>query len=128
MALRHPIQYARILLDLTKDMDEKVTQAAIAQYVEFLYRDGAIKKVKYIVREFEKLAKEAEGIVRIEIKTAKKVSDSIITTIEKVFGDKVESIVSTDESLIGGVVVKKGNTIIDGSVKTQLNKLQTTLR
>lgn len=128
MAAKHPIQYARILLELTKDMEEKIMPAAIAQYVEFLYRDGALKKASYIMREFEKLAKEAEGVVSLNITTANKVSDAVITMIEKAFGAKVESTITVDSSLVGGVVIKKGNTILDGSIKTQLQKLHTTLR
>lgn len=125
---KHPIQYARILLELTKDMDQKVVPSAIAQYVEFLYREGALKKAGYIMKEFERLAKEAEGIVTIEIKTARKVSDSVVEMIEKAFGNTVQSTVAVDESLVGGVVVKKGNTILDGSIKTHLQKLHSTLR
>ncbi|MBL7979659.1 MAG: ATP synthase F1 subunit delta [Bacteroidetes Order II. Incertae sedis bacterium] len=44
--------------------------------------------------------------------------------LEKLTGMHIQLHVSTDESLIGGAVVRIGDIVYDGSVKTQLNALR----
>ena len=43
--------------------------------------------------------------------------------LKRKLGREVSITTSTDESLIGGVVIKAGDTIIDGSMKSQLESL-----
>ena len=127
MAKRHPIEYAKVLLGLTKDKSGKELDEAIAAFVNYLDFEKAVNKAPYIIEAFERLAKEEEGIVSLEITTAREVSAGMIKKVEDAFGKQVESTVSVDEGLVGGVVVKKGNTILDGSIKTQVQKLQSAL-
>ncbi|MGA1696643.1 MAG: F0F1 ATP synthase subunit delta, partial [Arenicellales bacterium] len=47
----------------------------------------------------------------------------IAQALEKKLGRKVTLEVSADPSLIGGAVIRAGDLVIDGSVKTRLEKL-----
>lgn len=127
MAAKHPIEYARILLDLVTDLEKKELEQAVSQFVEFLYREGALRKAPYIIEEFSKLAREADGIVDIKIRTATKISKEMIQAISAAFGGHVNADTEEDAALIGGVVIERGNTILDASVRTQLERLHTTL-
>ncbi len=127
MAQRHPIEYAKILHRLMQDIDKKDHEEAIAVYVAFLAKQQALSKIQYIIESYERMARDAEGIVSLDITAARDVSGAVVKRIEQTFGDTVESTVTYDNALIGGVVVKTGNTIVDGSIRTQLDELKKAL-
>lgn len=127
MATRHPIEYAKILYKLTEGLSGDDLTKAINQFSLYLQKECAMKKAPYIIAEFEKIAKEKEGISEIEITVAKEPTKKMVSTIEDAFGDKVESTLIVDESIVGGVIVKKKNIILDGSIKSQIQLLQSEL-
>jgi F-type H+-transporting ATPase subunit delta len=53
--------------------------------------------------------------------------EKILKKIKNSFGEKVEATIRLDENVLGGVKIKMENKILDGSLKTQLNKLKQTL-
>ncbi len=70
--------------------------------------------------------------VRVNVKSAYKLSDKLSEQIkarmEEVTAKKVEMEIERDTSLLGGIVVKVGDTLYDGSIKTQLNSIRELLR
>lgn len=85
-----------------------------------------------IVASYAKLADELSGVVRPVVTSGMQLDDQQIADIkaalEKSTGKKVELTVKVDSSLIGGVVTKIGDRVFDGSVKTQLNRIQDILQ
>jgi F-type H+-transporting ATPase subunit delta len=80
--------------------------------IEACYRnfmDDALKKVRVRVETAYPLSSEQTG--RIEAGLA------------AMTGKKVEMAVTLDPSLLGGIVVRIGDTCYDGSIKTQLNNI-----
>ncbi len=124
MAKLLPIQYAKVLYELTKDAKPEQMDRIFDVFVSRLSKDQMTSKIKYIITAYQKHAKQQAGIVELEITTAREVSDSLIKKITKEFGSNIEVITATNKNLIGGVVIKHGNTILDGSLKTQLTKLK----
>ena len=53
--------------------------------------------------------------------------DALKNELNKAFGKNVIVEADTDASLLGGMIVKVGSQMIDGSLKTKLNSLKTTL-
>lgn len=119
-----PQQAGKILYKLTEGLKEKKLEEATDQFMAFVRKQQLTKKLPYIIEAFEEEVKKAEGIIELEVTSAKKLSKQVMESIKNQFGSKVEATEAIDESLIGGVVVKKGNTILDGSVRTQLKKLK----
>ena len=68
---------------------------------------------------------EAEVISAFEL-TAEQISE-LVNTLKKKLGCDVTLTTTIDESLIGGVVIKAGDTIIDASMKSQLDSLALSL-
>jgi len=54
--------------------------------------------------------------------------EKIQQTLEKITGNKVILEASVDPSIIGGVVAKVGDLVLDGSIKTQLNGLKESIK
>jgi F-type H+-transporting ATPase subunit delta len=76
---------------------------------------------------FEELKAQAEGVLDAQIIAAAKPSAAevkdLVKRLEAKFGKKIEAKVSVDSELIGGIKIIVGDTVIDASVKGQLQNL-----
>ena len=95
--------------------------------VRLMAENGRLKAVQEVADQFEIYRAEAEGKVDAEVISAFALSgeqeQAITEMLKRKLGREVSITTSTDESLIGGVVIKAGDTIIDGSMKSQLESL-----
>lgn len=84
-----------------------------------------------IVSEYEILANEAQNIVKAEIIVAGELSaeqrTALINKLSNVTGKKVVVEFKIETGILGGVIVKIGDKLIDGSVVRQLEALKTQL-
>jgi len=98
-----------------------------ANFFRLLLEKGRIGNIAEIEENYRKLMDQAIGIARVQVKTAftltPELSGSLKRGIESVTGKKVEMEVEEDGSLLGGVVVRVGDQVYDGSVKAQLNNM-----
>ena len=80
-----------------------------------------------IAAAFEDLKAQDEGVLDAQIIAAAKPSvaeiKDLVKRLEVKFGKKVEANVSVDAELIGGIKIIVGDTVIDASVKGQLQNL-----
>jgi len=120
-------QYAQILWDSTLGAKGKDLEEILKNFVLLLVKEQKFKQTDKIIVEFEKYAKKQSGIVEIEVTTASEIGNKTLSEIKKVFGDKVEAENKIDKSILGGVIVKTEDKILDGSLKTQLKKMKTQL-
>ena len=99
--------------------------------LKLMAENGRLRELPEVQQQFETFRAEAEGKVEAEVFTAFELSAEQERTITEMLKSKlgrdVSITISTDESLIGGVVIKAGDTIIDGSMKSQLETLALTL-
>lgn len=114
----------KILYELTKDAAAEELDKIIKQFILFLSQKRMVTKIKYIMDEFVNYTKEKNGIVKLKIMSAKELSKSEVNKICRYFGDKVETEIKIDATLLGGVVIKDKNRILDASLKTQLQKFK----
>lgn len=117
-------QYGKILFESTKGLKGAELDGVIKNFLKFLQSKQMLSKAEPIMNEYEKYAKEAEGIQMIEIVSARELSVSAVKEISKHFGEKVEATVKIDPTVLGGIIVKTENEIFDGSVRGQLEKLK----
>ncbi len=87
--------------------------------------------VREILTHYDALADKASGVVRAEVITAipvdKALEKQIRESLRKQLGTDVETTVRTDPSIIGGLVIRIGDRVIDDSVRTHLQQLQAAL-
>jgi len=84
-----------------------------------------------IAREFATLLDEKNGIVNAEVTSVTNLSESqqkaVTESLEGYTGKKIRASMKLNGDLIGGLSVKIGDTILDGSVRYQLQLLRETL-
>lgn len=85
-----------------------------------------------IVAEYIALANAGRNIVAAQVTSAVELNDKEKGELKQILGtlagQKVETSFTVDPSLIGGVVVRMGDKIIDGSVKTRLATMRESLK
>lgn len=89
-----------------------------------LARNGDAVKKNQIIEEAEKEYFRKEGISKVVAETAGEAPSSIKKDIEEALHKKVDLVSSVNPGIIGGIkILIDDETLIDASVKTQLNKL-----
>ena len=80
-----------------------------------------------IARLFQALKDDAEGTVDVTVTSATSMQDSerdqIAAALARRFGRKVRVHTEVDPKLIGGAVVRAGDLVIDGSIKSRLERM-----
>ena len=70
----------------------------------------------------------SHGAVVSAIELETDLQNKIQDTLEKITGKKVELTASVDPSIIGGVIAKVGDLVLDGSIRTQLASLKGSIK
>lgn len=86
-----------------------------------------------MIRDFNKLNDFAKGLARAEVTVAEPLKDSHVEALKTALaeltgGQSVEMTVKVDPSIIGGLIVKLGSRMVDGSLKTKLNSIRTRMK
>jgi F-type H+-transporting ATPase subunit delta len=80
---------------------------------------------------YRKLMDDALRKIRVDVRTAfplsAELSEKLQKRMEEFTGKKVEIAILEDASLLGGIVVGVGDTLYDGSIKTQLHNIRNLL-
>ena len=115
----------QIVEDLLGGQANPLTTALLSMVVGA----GRARDLTSIIDELVKLS-AAEGNKELaEVRSAIELTDDqkqrLTAALEVATGKKVELKVIIDPSVLGGLVAQVGDTVIDGSVKTRLQQLQT---
>jgi F-type H+-transporting ATPase subunit delta len=85
-----------------------------------------------IIKSFRKMLADKRGEVAAEVTAAHALTDAqkaaVSEAIRRVVGGKVSIDMKVDPSLLGGLIVRVGSRMIDGSVKTKLQRLQLAMK
>jgi len=117
-----------LMLDICKEQVD--TEAE--NFLKLLVQNNRLKLLPAIAEIFESFKAEDEGYVEVEVLTAyafsKEAKQDFASKLEKTLNKKVHMNVSVDKSLIGGVLVRAGDRVIDGSIRGQLQQMQKALQ
>ena len=84
-----------------------------------------------IVAAFQEVIRQRQGIAEAEISSAMELSTAqkkeFQKTLEQLTGKRVEPKYSLDPALLGGAIVRIGDTIYDGSLRSRLDGLRARL-
>ncbi len=100
------------------------------RFVNFLRSVGQHKRFELlpeIAAQFEFLRREAQQRIHVRVTSAYPLEsdeqEALTRRLKSRFGREVDLEIDVDESLIGGVVIRTGDEVIDGSVRGRLEQL-----
>lgn len=112
---------------LKKIFENRVTNVTFSIF-SVLTRKNREQLLYPIAQEFHKLYDEQKGIQKVQVSTPVALTDAQKTEFSKIVSESMNKTVELtekiDESLIGGYVLKVGDTQIDTSVKHKLSELK----
>jgi F-type H+-transporting ATPase subunit delta len=121
-----PAEQKRSILDVIARRDEvsKQVRNLVAVLIDH-------RRVPFLPRIVEQLERELDarlGFAEAQVTSARELGDAEKRALEiqvaKLTGKKVRATYQQDASLLGGVVVRVGSTIYDGSVLGQLERIK----
>jgi F-type H+-transporting ATPase subunit delta len=97
-------------------------------FLELLVEKGRMPEIFRIRREFDELWKKANRRLDVTVTSAieldPKVVGKIGEEVERQTGEKVELSSEVDDGILGGIVLRVGNMVLDASIRTRLEKLR----
>jgi len=117
------------------DREQLVSQLAdnaspyIKNLIKMVYDYGRMESMVDIIDQFQSLYDELNHIVYAKVTTAVALSDDQKDKIATAYAQRVgaQKVIlngQVDPTIIGGVVVESAGMILDGSLKTKINKLR----
>lgn len=103
-----------------------------ANFLGTLAENRRLAQLGSAIRDFSTIAAQYRGEANAEIASAHPLSDDQVTALKaklkSLAGRDVNIDMSVDPSLLGGLVVRMGSRMIDGSLRTKLNALASAMK
>ena len=133
--LRLFLQSRRISLENKSKILQAVLKDVLSEFgfelIFQLLNDGRVQLLEEIIKRVQFLIDSKSGAMKITVSTTAPLNDNelddLVSRIEKKLEKKIEMETIVDPDILGGVKFRIGNTIIDGSIATRLQKLGATL-
>jgi F-type H+-transporting ATPase subunit delta len=100
----------------------------VMNFLLMVIRKRRESQIPAMYRAFLELANEARGIVEVEVRSATPLPDETVRNLEaklmKRLGKRIKFQTQVAPELLGGLVVRVGDELMDGSVKTRLQRMR----
>lgn len=114
---------------LTEAVDEKNSE--FVNFVEILTKNSRLPVLNEICDQYATLMNSINGTLKIKIITAFKLADeqieSLLKKLEAKHKTKFQPEIIIDEALLGGVRIVIGDQVLDGSIRSKVDRLKTSL-
>jgi F-type H+-transporting ATPase subunit delta len=118
-----PQQVTELMLDVGGD----ALDAEGRNFVKVLVENDRLAVLPEIAALYEERKREAEGLVKVQVTSAFPLEPGqtaqLASALRAKLGREVEITTLEDASLIGGVRIRAGDMVIDGSVQGRLQQL-----
>ncbi len=113
-------------------LNQMRTDPIVVNFVNVLIDRKRIDQLSGIEKAYRERLDEIKGVTRGEVISAEPLSEEelgrVTDALSTISGKQVLVATKTDESLIGGLVARVGDMILDGTIRTQLNQLKESLK
>ena len=130
-AIGDPNVAASQLVDLFRSACGTAVAAELSNFIQLLSNNDRLGMLPEIAGLYESYKRAEEGTKEAEIVSAFPLNDTqvkaLVPQLEAVFKTKLETSVSVDPELIGGIKVIVGDQMLDASVRGKLDAMATAL-
>ncbi|MBW1616817.1 MAG: ATP synthase F1 subunit delta [Deltaproteobacteria bacterium] len=132
-AINNPLYETASRKKILQIIIEKLQLSSVMKsFLILLFDKGRMKFVSVIDETYRKLCDELKGVAHATLFSASELSSETIEKIRAVLskktGKNIRLEVKQDQSLIGGIITKIGDFVLDGSIKTQLLNMKESLK
>ncbi|MBL8031168.1 MAG: ATP synthase F1 subunit delta, partial [Candidatus Doudnabacteria bacterium] len=122
-------EYARALLLAVQESRPEDYELIIENLVALLSKNGDLEKLSEITAEFEHLLKNEQMPTQVQSTFAREVTRNkvILDELNALAGARLEVRSQVDDELVGGMVLRVDDTLVDASVKSQLERMKNEL-
>lgn len=100
----------------------------LLNFLKVLSTHGRLDCVRSINKAAQGLYNEQRGCIEVTVRTAETLDpaalESIRNQLRGSFGKEVDVMAHVDSDLIGGIQIRIGDTVFDGSLRSQLNRIR----
>lgn len=104
------------------------SEPELMNFLELLVEKGRMPEIFRIRRELDELWKRENRRLDVTVTSAVELDPAVVGKIgdevEKQTGEKVDLSSEVDDSILGGIVLRVGNMVLDASIQTRLEKLR----
>lgn len=130
--VRNPVLPRPALKGMVEVLMEKMgVSTLVRNTVKLLADKGRLSSLEDVLHALEQSAEAETGRVRVEVTSARPLSDAYYTQLseklQRVTDRQVVLVKKQDPSLIGGVVTRVGDLVFDGSLSNRLSELKESL-
>lgn len=126
--LMQPFVKPEAKMQMLAKLFKNKTDQKLLHFLNFLLKKKRIGLVPSIAEEYSRVVNEKLGQLEVDVTTCIPIDDhtkeAIRKTFEKTYRKKVFMHYKIDPKILGGMVCKIGNKVMDGSLKAQLAKLK----
>ena len=127
--LKDPTLSQNILTDINNRISNNFKlENLFKNFLCFLVKKRRFFYIEQILKSFEEICSEKRGEIEAEIKSAKQLSEieinKITDELSNNFKSKIKLKYKYDKSLIGGLIIQVGSTMIDTSIKNKLQQIE----
>lgn len=125
-------QYAEALYEATKGKSQNEIDSSVTNFVKILEKNNQLKNVGNIINKFSEIWNKKEGVVEAEVITKEMIKKETSDKVEKFIKDKYKTekvliVNKIDKNIMGGIVIKVGDEMMDTSISGQLARLKNKL-
>jgi F-type H+-transporting ATPase subunit delta len=122
-------QYALSLSEAVDNKSAREVEAIIKKFIELLAGRNQLGEAEKIIAEFVKIWNDQRGVVEAEVASADGLAKEIVKLLKNYIAElsgAKEVLISEkiDKNILGGVVIKYGDKVLDGSLKMALADLR----
>jgi F-type H+-transporting ATPase subunit delta len=100
--------------------------------IKVMAENGRLVALPAVAKLFAEFKADYDKEIDVDVVSATELAAEqqakLVTALEKRFARKVKLNCSVDANTVGGLVIKAGDTVIDGSIRGKLNRLATALQ
>ncbi len=100
--------------------------------IKLMAENERLAAIPAVAELFAELKADYDKEIEVDVVSATVLADDtqakLVAALEKRFARKVKLNCSIDEAIVSGLVIKAGDTVIDGSVRGKLDRLATSLQ
>ncbi|WP_085522630.1 F0F1 ATP synthase subunit delta [Tuberibacillus sp. Marseille-P3662] len=134
--LQKVLSHSQVESNNKKDIIEKVFSQDLSQEVinllKVLVDRRREKTIHYLINDYVDMANDYRGIEDMVVTTAQPLTEDEKQKLAEDLGQKLDKKLrlnaKVDQNIIGGIIVKIGNTVFDSSLSGKLKRLKTQLK